>query len=100
MVAVEPESTFTGRVTRISRVLAVVLGLLSVGNLVAWANRWYITERFAPSLGSEDGDFAVWMYERMAVVHETLLTAVVLGLAGAALAVLGARLDARARRRA
>ncbi|OLT54537.1 hypothetical protein BJF88_08365 [Cellulosimicrobium sp. CUA-896] len=76
-----------------------MLGLLSAGQLIAWANRWYVTEQLARSLGSEDADFAVWVYERMALAHEALLTGVILGVAAATLLAAGARLDARAVRR-
>jgi hypothetical protein len=98
MVTVDRRRGFLEGVARVCRAVAVVLGLLSVGHLIAWANRWYVTEQFARSLGTEDLDFAVWVYERMAIVHETLLTAVVLAVVGVALAVLGARLYAWGRR--
>ncbi|WP_171905283.1 hypothetical protein [Cellulosimicrobium cellulans] len=71
---------------------------MSAGNLIAWANRWYVTEQLARSLGSEDRDFAVWVYERMVLAHEALLTGVLLALAAVAVAVLGRRIDLWARR--
>jgi hypothetical protein len=73
------------------RLLAVVLGVLGAGSLVAWANRWYVTRQLARSLDGEDADFAVWVYERMALAHEALLTGVLLALAATTLAVLGRR---------
>lgn len=86
------------RLARWCRVVAVVLALLSAGNLIAWANRWYVTRQFARSLRSEDRDFAVWVYERMVLAHEALLTGVLLAAAAVAAAALGRRIDAWVRR--
>ena len=86
------------RVSRWCRVVAVVLALLSCANLIAWANRWYVTRQFARSLRSEDRDFAVWVYERMVRAHEALLTGVLLALAAVAVAVLRRRIEAWVRR--
>lgn len=80
------------------RIVAAVLGVLGVGNVIAWANRWYVTTQFARSLNSEDAEYARWVYERMEHVHETLLTAALLLLAAGAAAALGSHLVNRVRR--
>jgi hypothetical protein len=98
MVTVDRRRGFLEGVARVCRAVAVVLALLSAGHLIAWANRWYVTEQQARSMWSEGIDFAVWVYERMALVHETLLTAVLLALAAVTVAVLGRRVDPWARR--
>jgi hypothetical protein len=98
MVTVDRRRGFLDGVARVCRAVAVVLALLSAGHLIAWANRWYVTEQQARSMWSEGIDFAVWVYERMALVHETLLTAVLLALAAVTVAVLGRRVDPWARR--
>lgn len=98
MAVADRRTEVLARLARWCRVVAVVLALLSVGNLIAWANRWYVTEQFARSLGSGDRDFAVWVYERMALAHEALLTGVLLAAAAVAVAALRRWIDASVRR--
>src|SRR6478609_6942670 len=62
-------------VTRWSRAAALVLAVVGVAELVAWANRWYVAEMFARSAASA-ADWA-WAADRLRVAHATLLTAVV-----------------------
>jgi len=86
-------------VTPWSRAAALVLAVVGVAELVAWANRWYVAEMFARSATSA-ADWA-WAADRLRVAHTTLLTAVVvLGLAtvlGVAAARAGHRPDTGAR---
>lgn len=97
-MVVETRNTVVLRAAiRWCRIVATVLGTLGVVNLIAWANRWYVSTQFARSLDSEDADFVRWVYERMEQVHETLLTAVLLLLAAGTAATLGARLAKHAR---
>ncbi|QDW62328.1 hypothetical protein [Oerskovia sp. KBS0722] len=98
MIAQTRNVAVLGTAAKWCRIVAAVLGMLGVANLIAWANRWYVTTLFARSLDSEDADFARVVYERMEQVHETLLAAALLLLAAGAAATLGSRLANRIRR--
>ena len=69
-----------------SRIAAVVLALDGTGRLIAWANRWYIVEKFART--ADDDASWEWVYGLLHDAHEALVTGLALLLAAGALALL------------
>lgn len=57
---------------------AVLVAIAAAVRLIAWGNRWYVAEMFARSAGAPDGADWQFVYERIHVAHQTLVSAVVL----------------------
>ena len=79
------------RLQRWSRDGALMLGLLGIAQLIAWGNRWYVTEMFARSARADDGVSWEFVYGRLHAAHDALVLGLVLLLLAGALTGVAVR---------
>ncbi len=87
------QGTRSGTVARVARWsprLAVVLALWGTAHLIAWGNRWYVTEMLARSAGTDQAGWE-FRYDLLHAAHEALVSGVGLLLLAAALLWLARR---------
>lgn len=80
----QPIPSTAGRGRRLARAVAVLAGLLATGELVRWANRWYVSTRYP--------DDAAYSATLEVGAHQALVAALVLLLVAAGAAAYGWRL--------
>ena len=80
----QPMHGSEGRGRRLARAVAVLTGLLGVGELIRWGNRWYVATQYP--------DDATYSATLEVGAHQALVTALVLLLVAAGAAVIGWRL--------
>ena len=63
----------TSRVVSLIGLLAWVSAAVAVWNLIAWGNRWYVATQLLPPAAGGAPEGWELAYERMTVVHQTLV---------------------------